>query len=72
MISVPDNSSSLTGRLPAENVRVYLEVNNGTGFGSGSTEYEMILSGSEWIATGVTLSSGQFFTFATHIAPAPG
>lgn len=32
----------------------------------------MTLSGTDWIASGVDLDNGQFFSFATQIPTAPG
>ena len=49
MVSVPDNSSALTGKLPAETNKVYLLIDTDADFTTGATEYEMTLSGTEWI-----------------------
>ena len=73
-IAATDNSSTgYSGTLPAEYTRVYMIVDTDADFTAGATEYEMTLSGTEWILSGtVDLDDGQFFSFATHIPPAPG
>ena len=71
LISIPDNSSTLTGKLPTEYKTVYLRVSTGDNFSTGYTEYAMIQSGTEWIWTG-DLDDSMYFTFATRLPPAPG
>ncbi len=70
-VQVPDNSSSLATRLPAEVSTVYLLVDADGDFSSGATEIEMTLNGTDWEAN-VNFTNGQYFTFATNQAPQPG
>ncbi len=71
-VRVPDNSSTLTNKLPAEvGSAVYLLTDADGDFSSGATEYLMTLNGTNWETT-VDLTDGQFFTFATRILETPG
>lgn len=78
MISVPDDSSALTGKLPREVANtMYLLVDTDNDFSNGGTTiYTGTLSGSlsgaEWIFSGVDLDDSNFFTFATNVPAAPG
>lgn len=67
-VQIADNASS---GLPAEVTTVYLLVDDDGNFTSGATEVAMTLNGSDWEAN-VDFTSGQFFTFATQVTPAPG
>jgi hypothetical protein len=75
-LSVSDNSSTNTTKLPAEITTVYLLVDaDGDGnFTTGSpTETALTLNGTEWeTATPITIPNGAVFTFATQVPPAPG
>jgi CshA-type fibril repeat protein len=64
-IRIPDNSSSLATKLPAENTAVYLLVDADGNFASGATEIAMTLTGTNWEAD-VDFTTGQFFTVATQ------
>jgi hypothetical protein len=68
-VQVPDNSG-ING-LPTENTTVYLLVDADGNFTTGATEIAMTLNGTNWEAN-VDLTNGQFFTFATQPATAPG
>jgi Bacterial Ig domain/Bacterial Ig-like domain len=69
-ITVPDNSSTLATKLPAEVGTVYLMVDEDSN-GSFEKEYPMVLVGTEWDPV-VTIPNGSVFTFGTQIVPAPG
>jgi hypothetical protein len=75
-LSVSDNGSTNTTKLPAEITSVYLLVDtDGDGnFTTGSpTETALTLNGTEWeTATPITIPNGAIFTFATNIPPVPG
>lgn len=72
-IIVPDNSSSLTTRLPAEsNNKVYMLIDTDTNFSVGATIVAGTQSGTEWIFNSVDLDDTQFFTFATDTPIMPG
>jgi len=71
-LSVSDNSSLNSTKLPAESQLVYLLVDTDTNFAAGATEYAMTLSGTEWILNGLDLNEGQFYTFATQTPNYPG
>ncbi len=70
-IQVPDNSSALASKLPAEATTVYLLVDADGDFSSGATEVAMALNGTNWEAN-IDFTDGQYFTFATQLPPAPG
>ena len=63
-IQIPDNSSTLTTKLPAEGTAVYLLMDADGDFSSGATEIAMTLNGTNWEAN-VDLTDGQYFTIAT-------
>jgi hypothetical protein len=62
-VRVPDNSSSLSTKLPTEAVAVYLLTDPDGDF-TDATESLMTLNGTNWEAN-TTLADGTFFTFAT-------
>ena len=64
-VSVPDNSSSASTTLPAEETTIYILADTDADFSSGATEITMTLNGTEWEAT-TNLSSYTYFTFATE------
>lgn len=66
-VQVPDNGSSLTTKLPAEQTTVYLLTDADGDFSSGATETAMTLNGTNWEAN-AALTNGQYFTFATQLA----
>lgn len=68
-IIVPDNSSSSSNKLPAEESTIYLLLDTDTNFSSGATEVAMALNGDNWEAT-TSVNSYTYFTFATK-TPAP-
>ncbi len=71
-LSIPDNSSAATTKLPAESTAVYLLTDTDDDF-SDATETVLTLNGDQWeLPSGVDLADGDFFTFATHIPVAPG
>jgi hypothetical protein len=71
-LSVPDNSSALSSKLPvAINGNMYLLVDADGDFSSGATEIPMMLNGTDWEAD-VDFSNGQYFTFASEVPVAPG
>ena len=71
-IQVPDNSSSLIGKLPGEvNGSIYLLVDADGDFSSGASSVTMTLNGTVW-ETDYDFSDGQYFTFATQLPAAPG
>ncbi|TDP61142.1 PA14 domain-containing protein [Flavobacterium dankookense] len=70
-LEVPDNSSSLTTKLPTEDTSVYLLVSSTNDFTSPTAVVEMLLSGTNW-NTNYNFTDGDYFTFATKttcIAP---
>jgi uncharacterized repeat protein (TIGR01451 family) len=68
-LQIADNSGS--NGLPAETTTVYLLVDADGDFTTGAIETAMTLNGTNWEAN-VDLTTGQFFTFATQLPPAPG
>ncbi len=66
-VTVPDNSSSASTTMPAEESTIYILADTDTDFSSGATEITMTLNGTEWEAT-TNLSSYTYFTFATETA----
>ena len=67
-ISVPDNSSALATKLPAENTTIYLLTDTDTIF-SNATETELTLNGTNWeLPAGIDLADATFFTFATQVS----
>ena len=68
-VQIADNSGS--NGLPAEITTVYLLVDADGNFAAGATEVAMTLNGTNWEAN-VDFTTGQFFTFATQVPPAPG
>lgn len=69
-IQIPDNSSSLTAKLPAEVTNVYLLVDADGDFTSGATSYTLTLSGTNW-ETDIDFTNGQYFTIATESIAVP-
>jgi hypothetical protein len=67
-VQVPDNSSALATKLPAEITTVYLLTDADGDFSSGATQTAMTLVGTNWEAS-IDLTNGQFFTFATQTTP---
>ena len=70
-IQIPDNSSALPSKLPAEVTTVYLLMDADGDFSSGATETAMTLNGTNWEVNN-NFSNGQFFTFATVLPSSPG
>ncbi len=70
-IQIPDNSSVLASKLPAETMTVYLWTDADGDFSSGAIETAMTLSGTNWEAN-MDFTNGQYFTFATVMPPSPG
>ena len=70
-VRVPDNSSALSSKMPAEATTLYLLVDDDGDFGSGAIEVPMTLNTTDWEAD-YDFNDGQYFTFATKIPPAPG
>ncbi len=73
-ISVPDNSSTKTTKLPTEQTTVYLLTKTtDSDFSVGATETALTLNGTQWeLPAGVNFTDAEYFTFATEIPPAPG
>lgn len=71
LIQVPDNSSTLTTKLPAEVQSVYLLVDADGNFSSGATEIPMTLVGTNWEAT-YDFTGTQYFTIATKVTCGAG
>ena len=69
-IVVPDNSSSETNKLPAEETTVYLLLDTDADFSTGATEVTMSLNGTNWEAT-TSVNSFSYFTFATEQGATP-
>jgi hypothetical protein len=70
-IRVPDNSSSLSSKMPAEVSTIYLLTDADGDFSSGATETTMTQNGSDWECN-IDLTNEQYFTFATNVPAAPG
>ena len=70
-LQIPDNSSALASKLPAEVTTVYLLIDADGDFSSGATETAMTLNGTNW-EVNYNLTNGQYFTFATVLPPSPG
>lgn len=70
-IAVPDDGSSASTVLPAEETTVYLLLDSDGDFTSGANEVAMTLNGTNWEAT-TSLSGYNYFTFATQIPSGPG
>jgi hypothetical protein len=71
VVSVPDNSSARSFKLPAENSTVYMLIDtDGDGdFTTGSpTESAMTQNGTEWVSPAVTIPNGAVFGFATQVS----
>lgn len=71
-LEVPDNSSSLSAKLPTEQQTVYLLVSNTSSFTTPVAAVEMTLNGTNWSAN-YNFTDGQYYTFATNttcLAPA--
>ena len=66
-ISVPASTSSLASKLPAQLGAIYLIMDADGDFTSGSTEVQMTLVGTDWVATNVDLDNNQYFTFGTQV-----
>ena len=67
-ISVPDDSSALTAKLPAENTTVYLLTDTDADF-SDATETALTLNGTNWeLPAGIDLTDATYFTFATQVS----
>jgi hypothetical protein len=66
-IQVPDDSSTLTTKLPTEVTAVYLLQDTDTDFSTGATSVTMVANSTNWRATNIDLDNGRFFTFATGL-----
>ena len=66
-LSIPDDSSSATSKLPVEGITVYLLTKTADNdFSTGATEIALNLNGTQWeLPAGVDLSDAEYFTFAT-------
>lgn len=62
-LQIPDDGSSLTTKLPTEEMTVYLWVDDDGDF-TNATEYAMTLNGTNW-EVDYDFSDGEYFTFAT-------
>lgn len=72
-IQIPDDSSTLTSKLPIEASKVYLLTKTAdANFTTGSTETLMTKVGTNWEATIDMPAGTSYFTFATQSAPTPG
>jgi hypothetical protein len=69
-LQIPDNSSTLNVKLPAEVTNVYLLVDADGDFTSGATSYTLTLNGTNWEGD-IDFTSGQYFTLATENMAAP-
>lgn len=63
-LETPDNSSSLTSKLPVENTSVYLIVSDSNDFSTPTAIVEMVLNGTDW-SVNYDFATGDYFTFAT-------
>ena len=66
-LSVPDDSSTETTKLPAEVSTVYLITKTADAdFTTGATETELTLNGTNWqLPAGIDIADGTYFSFAT-------
>ena len=73
-ISVPDNASSETTKLPIEQGNMYLLTKTGSNdFSTGATMIQLTLNGTNWeLPAGIDLVDGTYFTFGTIMSTAPG
>ncbi len=67
-VSVPDNSSTLSSKLPYSGT-LSLFQSNTTNFSSGATITTMTLNGTNWEAS-IDFTNGQYFTFGVPPTPA--
>ena len=73
-LSVPDDSSTLTSKLPKENTTILLITDADGDFSDGNAlETALTLNGTNWeLPAGIDLADGTYFTVSTLTPEAPG